>query len=328
MAFELNQQMRLNPNFETGEKIATRDGLGKGLLEVGDKNKNVLALTCDVMESTRIHTFAEKYPERFIQCGIQEQNMLAVAAGLALEGKIPFATSFVVFSPARNWDQLRISVCYNEANVKICSTHAGITVGADGATHEGLEDIAITRVLPNMTVVSPCDAVEARKATVAAGLHKGPVYLRFLREKTPVITTEETPFEIGKAYVFKDGSDVAIIANGVMVFEALMAAKELEAKGVSAMVVNLPTIKPIDSQTLEKAARKCGAVVSAEDHQVYGGVGSAIAESLSKTYPAPQEFVGMQNCFGESGKAEELMKKYGMTRVEIKAAAEKVLKRK
>jgi len=328
MAFELNSQLRLNPGFETSDKIATRDGLGKGLEEIGDKDERVVALTCDVMESTRIDAFAKKHSDRFIQCGIQEQNMMAVASGLALDGKIPFATSFVVFSPSRNWDQLRVSVCYNQANVKICSTHAGITVGSDGATHEGLEDIALTRVLPGMTVIGPCDFLEARKATVAAGMHQGPVYLRYLREKMPVITTEETPFEIGKAYVFKEGSDVAIIANGFMVFEALMAAKELEAQGVSAAVVNLPTIKPIDSQTLEKIARQCGCVVSAEDHQISGGVGSAVAESLSKTYPVPQEFVGMQDCFGESGKASELMKKYGMTRAEIKAAAEKVLKRK
>jgi len=324
----LNGQLFLAGNLDNPEKIATRDGLGKALMDAGAKNENLVVLSADLAESTRAQWFADKFPERFFQCGVAEQNMMAVAAGLGLDGKVAVATSFSVFSPGRNWDQVRVSVCYNESNVKICSTHAGITVGGDGATHEALEDIAIMRVLPKMTVLAPCDFWEAKKATLAAIETPGPFYVRYGREKTPSITTEQTPFEIGKAYVFKEGSDVAIVANGAMVFEALMAAKELEAQGVSAAVVNLPTIKPIDAQTLEKIARQCGCVVSAEDHQISGGVGSAVAESLSKTYPVPQEFVGMRDCFGESGKASELMKKYGMTRVEIKAAAEKALKRK
>ncbi|MEM4255118.1 MAG: transketolase C-terminal domain-containing protein [Candidatus Norongarragalinales archaeon] len=325
---QLNEKLFLAGNLDKPEKIATRDGLGKALVEAGEKNESLVVLSADLAESTRAQWFGDKFPERFFQCGVAEQNMMAVAAGLGLDGKTAVATSFSVFSPGRNWDQVRISVCYNESNVKICSTHSGITVGGDGATHEALEDIASTRVLPKMRVLVPCDFWEAKKATLAAIAAPGPFYVRYGREKMPVITTEQTPFEIGKAYVFKEGSDVAIIANGFMVFEALVAAKELEETGVSAAVVNLPTVKPIDSKMLEQIARKCGAVVSAEDHQIHGGVGSAIAESLAKTYPVPQEFVGMQDCFGESGTAQELMKKYGMTRVEIKAAAKKVLKRK
>ncbi len=325
---KLNQELHLIQDLDKFEKIATRDGLGKGLTEFGEKNQDLVVLSADLAESTRANWFADKFPERFFQCGVAEQNMAAVAAGLGLDGKIAVATSFSVFSPGRNWDQVRISICYNDSNAKILSTHSGITVGGDGATHEALEDIAATRALPRMRVLAPCDFWEAKKATIAALQTPGPFYVRYGREKMPCVTTEQTPFEVGKAYVFNEGSDVAIVASGFLVYEALKAAQELEKQGVSAMVVNCPSIKPIDSKTLEKAARQCGCVVSAEDHQIYGGMGSAVAESLSKTYPVPQEYVGMPDCFGESGTAAELMKKYGMTRVEIKAAAEKVLKRK
>jgi len=330
MVFKLNTELHLveGAKLDAPEKIATRDGLGKALVEAGATNPNLVVLTADLGESTRAQWFAEKHPERFIQCGVAEQNMMAIAAGLGLEGKIAVPTSFSVFSPGRNWDQIRVSVCYNESNVKICSTHSGITVGGDGATHEALEDIAATRAIPKLNVLAPSDFWEAKKATLAAIQTPGPFYIRFGREKMPMVTTEQTPFEIGKAYVFNEGTDVAIVASGFLVYEALMAAKELEKKGISAMVVNCPSIKPIDGKTLEQAARKCGAVVSAEDHQVHGGMGSAVSESLSQSYPVPQEFVGMLDTFGESGTAAELMKKYKMTRIDIAQAAEKVLKGK
>lgn len=325
---KLNPALHLTEDLDKAEKIATRDGLGKGLVEFGEKNNNLVVLTADLSESTRANWFDEKHPDRFFQCGVAEQNMAAVAAGLGLDGKIAVATSFSVFSPGRNWDQIRVSVCYNDSNVKILSTHAGITVGGDGATHEAFEDIACMRVLPRMRVIVPCDFWEAKKATITALSTPGPFYVRYGREKTPCITTEQTPFELGKAYALAEGKDVAIVASGVMVIESLKAAKELEAQGISAMVVNCPSIKPIDSKTLEKAARECGCVVSADDHQINGGMGSAVAESLSKTYPVPQEFVGMKDCFGESGKPAELMKKYGLDSAEIKAAAERAIKRK
>src|SRR3989338_160745 len=261
----LNGQLFLAGNLDNPEKIATRDGLGKALMDAGAKNESLVVLSADLAESTRAQWFADKFQERFFQCGVAEQNMMAVAAGLGLDGKVAVATSFSVFSPGRNWDQVRISVCYNESNVKICSTHSGITVGGDGATHEALEDISATRALPKMRVLAPCDFWEAKKATIAAIETPGPFYVRFQREKMPLVTTEETPFEIGKAYVFAEGKDVAIVASGIMVFEALMAARELEKKGVSAAVVNCPSIKPIDDKTLEKIARQCGAVVTAED---------------------------------------------------------------
>ena len=282
------------------EQVPTRDGYGKALVELGNKNPDVVVLTGDLSESTRTHWFAEKFPKRFYECGVAEQNMMGIAAGLALSGKIPFVSSYATFNPGRNWDQLRVSVCYSKANVKIIGAHAGISVGPDGATHQALEDIAMTRVLPNLTVIVPADSLETYKATIAAAEMKGPVYIRFAREKTPVFTTEQTPFEIGQALVLREGTDVAIIGSGPLVYEALEAAEELSKQGVDCMVVNNHTVKPIDRKTIVAAARKCGAVVTVEEHQVSGGAGSAVIEVLAEEYPVPVQRVGMPDTFGLS----------------------------
>ncbi len=326
----LNQTQKLNSQIGTDDidKKATRDGFGEGLLWLGDQNSDVVALTADLAESTRVLEFAKKYPERFVECGVAEQNMIGVAAGLALTGKIPFAASYATFSPGRSWDQVRVSVCYSQANVKIVGAHSGVSVGPDGATHQALEDIAITRVLPNLTVIQPIDSVEAYKATLAIGQMKGPAYLRLTREKTPVITSMESPFQVGKANILKEGKDVAVIGCGPILYNGLQAALELEKEGVNVLVINLHTIKPIDSETVLWAAKLCGSVVTVEEHQVNGGLGSAVAEELAKHYPVPIEMIGMQNSFGESGKPEELIEKYGMGAKSIKEAIKKVIKRK
>lgn len=313
---------------ENIEQVATRDGFGDGLLELARENPNVVALTADLAESTRVLEFAKAFPDRFIECGVAEQNMMGVAAGLALAGKIPFATSYATFSPGRNWDQLRVSVCYSQANVKVIGCHTGVSVGPDGATHQALEDIALTRVLPNLTVVVPCDSIQTRQATLAIGQLQGPAYLRLTREKTPVITTTETPFEIGKAQIFKDGTDVCIIGSGPVLYNGILAALELEKAGVSVMVINNHTIKPIDAATIIDAAKKCGAVVTLEEHQVMGGAGSAVCEVLAQNHPVPVEMVGVHDRFGESGEPEQLIEKYGMGKTAIIEAARKVLRRK
>jgi transketolase len=310
------------------EQIPTRNGYGEGLLELGAADKKVVVLTADLAESTRVLEFAKKFPERFIECGVAEQNMMGIAAGLALYGKIPFVSSYAVFSPGRNWDQLRVSVCYSRANVKIAGAHTGISVGPDGATHQALEDIAITRVLPNLTVIVPCDAVETKKTTLAAHKMQGPVYFRFGREKTPIMATLDTPFEIGKAYIMREGSDVVIIGSGPVLYNGLLAAQELEKENISVMVINNHTIKPIDADTIISAAKKCGAVVTLEEHQVMGGCGSAVCEVLAQNCPVPVEMVGMQNTFGESGKPDELIEKYGMGKSAVIGAVKKLLKRK
>lgn len=321
-------EIHLVKNLNEVEKVPTRDGYGHGLVKFAEKNKNAVALCCDLTDSTRVSWFKNRFPSRFIELGIQEQNMAGVAAGLAIEGKIPFISSYAVFSPGRNWDQIRVSICYSNLNVKIEGAHAGISVGPDGATHQALEDIAITRCLPNMTVIVPTDAIESEKATIAAGKIKGPVYLRFGREKVPVITTRRTPFKIGKAEIYRDGKDVCIIACGVMIYEALIAAQKLKEQGIDAMVINNHTIKPIDSETLVKAAKKCGAVVTAEEHQVHGGLGSAVAEVLTQAYPVPMKIVGIQDRFGESGPPEKLMRAFGCKSLDIIRAVKKVLKQK
>jgi transketolase len=320
----------LNPKlFDAGvEQIPTRNGYGEGVVALGEKNKDVVVLTADLADSTRANMFQEKFPERFIECGISEQNMMGIAAGLALSGKIPFVSSYAVFVPGRCWDQLRVSVCYSKANVKVAGAHAGISVGPDGATHQALEDIATTRPLPNLTVVVPCDSIETKKATIALGEHKGPAYFRFAREKTPVITTESTSFKIGKAEVFKEGSDVTIVACGPLVYQALVAAKELEKEKISAKVINNHTIKPIDKLALASAAKETGAVVTVEEHQINGGLGSAVAEVLAENFPAPMERIGMPDSFGESGAPEELLEKYGMSVKKIKESCKSVIKRK
>lgn len=305
---------------------ATRDGFGEALVELGEQNKNVVVLTADLAESTKVLDFAKKYPERFIECGVAEQNMAGIAAGLAAEGKIPFITSYAVFSPGRNWDQIRVSICYSNLPVKIIGCHTGLSVGPDGATHQALEDIAMMRVLPNMTVVVPCDANQAKKATIAISNIIGPCYLRLTREKTPVINSS---FKIGKAEILETyGHDAAIVACGPLVYQTLVAAQELNDEGIKTMVINNHTIKPLDKVTLLKVARDCGAVVTVEEHQVAGGMGSAIAELLTMNYPIPMEYIGMPDSFGESGESEQLLAKYGMSIGKIKQAVKKVISRK
>ena len=312
------------------ELKATRDGYGEGLVIAGEKNPNVVVLCADVTESTRSQDFAQKFPERFFEVGVAEQNMAAIAAGLGISGKIPFISSYAVFSPGRNWEQIRTAICYNNSNVKIAGGHAGIATGPDGATHQALEDIALMRVLPNMKVIVPCDAIETKKATLAAAEILGPVYLRFSREKTPVFTTEETLFEIGKAEIFWESQKpkAAIISCGPVLYNALIAAKELKEEGIGVIVVNNHTIKPMDEERIIEFARRTGAVVTIEDHQIAGGMGSAVAEVLAKNYPVPIEFVGIKDVFGESGSPAELMGKYGLGVNNIKSAVEKLLKLK
>jgi transketolase len=326
----INEQQNLNPKIGAAdiEQVPSRNGFGEGLLFLGEHNAEVVALTGDLAESTRVLDFAKKYPERFVECGVAEQNMMGVAAGMALAGKTPFVASYATFSPGRSWDQLRVSVAYSMANVKVAGSHTGLSVGPDGATHQALEDIAITRVLPNLTVVVPCDSIEARKTTIALGTTAGPAYFRLGREKTPVMTTEETPFTIGKASVFREGKDVAIIGSGSILYNGLMAAMELEKEGISVLVINNHTIKPMDVETITWAAKLTGAVVTLEEHQVMGGAGSAVAEVLAEHYPVPIEMIGMPDSFGESGNPEELIKKFGMDMESIKKAIHKVLKRK
>ncbi|HVV15283.1 MAG TPA: transketolase C-terminal domain-containing protein [Candidatus Paceibacterota bacterium] len=314
----LNPDAKLAANtFDKPEQAPTRDGLGKGLLELGESNPNVVAVCADLAESTRILPFKEKYPARYIEAGVAEQNLATIASGLANYGKIPFIASYATFSPGRNNEQIRTTISINNVAVKIAGSHAGLSVGPDGATHQALEDIALMRVQPNMTVLSPCDAEEARKATLAAAAHPGPVYLRFGREKTPVMTTAETPFEFGKASVVwqqadrRKNPDVAVFATGPLLYNALMAAKEVEAE-VSCVVVNIHTIKPLDEAAVVAWAKKAGAVVTVEEHQIAGGLGGAIAEVLARQCPVPMEFIGVHDRFGQSGTPEELLKHYRM----------------
>ena len=325
----INPEMQLAADlYNDLEQKATRAGFGEGMVALGSDNENVVALCADLSGSLKLGGFIKAWPERFFQSGVAEQNMVGMAAGMALSGKIPFATSFGVFMPTRTMDQIRISVCYNNINVKLAASHTGITVGPDGATHQALEDVAMMRVLPNMKVIVPSDMIETKKATIKAAEIQGPVYLRFGRQGSPVYTTEETPFEIGKANLLIDGSDVAIVACGIMVYESLLAAKVLSEKGISVRVLNCHTIKPIDSEALIDAADVCGAVVTAEEHQKIGGLGSAVAEVLSVSKPVPMEIIGVDDTFGESGESDELMEKYGLTAADIVKAAEKVIARK
>ncbi len=310
------------------EMAPTRDGYGKGLVEAGEKDERVVVLCADLTESTRSLWFAEKFPERFIEIGVAEQNMALVASGMANYGKIPFISSYATFSPGRNNEQIRTNICINNVPVKIAGSHAGVSVGPDGATHQALEDIALMRVQPRMVVVVPCDAVEAQKATIAAAFNGHPTYIRFGREKSPVFTTKDTPFEIGRAEVLRDGKDVAIIGCGMLLYNAIVAAEELSQEGIDCMVINSHTVKPIDEKTITEAAQKTGAVVSVEEHQVNGGLGSAVAEVLSRNYPVPQEFIGVQNRFGESGTPDELIEAFGLGVGSIKEAVKKVISRK
>jgi transketolase len=313
---------------ESIQMVPTRDGYGKGLVEAGEKDERVVVLCADLTESTRSHWFAEKFPERFIQIGVAEQNLALVASGMANYGKIPFISSYATFSPGRNNEQIRTNACINNVPVKVAGAHAGISVGPDGATHQALEDIALMRVLPRMVVVVPCDVWEAQKATVAIAFNGSPSYIRLGREKSPVFTTEKTPFEIGRAEIFREGDDVAIIGCGALVYEALKASEQLSKEGINCAVINNHTIKPLDEKTIIAAAQRCGAVVTVEEHQIAGGLGSAVAEVLMRNYPVPQEFIGVQDRFGESGEPAELIKKFRLDASAIQDAVKRVLKRK
>ncbi len=307
---------------DTINQLPTRDGYGEGLVSAGMKNKDVVVLCCDLTESTRSETFAKLFPERFIEVGVAEQNMAGIAAGLALEGKIPFMSSYAVFSPGRNWDQIRVSVCYNNLNVKIAGAHAGVSVGPDGATHQALEDIAITRVLPRMTVIVPSDAIEAKKATMASVSYPGPVYLRFARDKSAVFTTEKTPFKIGRAEILwkSDKPRVAIIGCGPLVYEALIAAKELEKKQIPVLVVNNHTLKPLDEKTLLEVGRRVQGVVTIEEHQIHGGLFGAISEFYSRNHPVLIKPLAMMDEFGESGEPRQLLQKFHLQSKDIISA--------
>lgn len=328
----INKDAKLSPKLfdKKIEMVPNRNGYGEGLVEAGKKDKRVVALCADLTESTRTEYFKNQFPDRFIEIGVAEQALATVAAGMANFGKIPFISSYASFSPGRNWEQIRTTIALNDVPVKIAGAHAGISVGPDGATHQMLEDIALMRAMPNMIVVVPCDAVEARKATVEAAFNGKPTYLRFARNNTPVMTTAETPFKVGRAEVFWEDKDpqVTIIACGPLVYEALKSADKLAKSKISSVVINNHTIKPLDAVTLIKYAKLSGAVVTVEEHQVNGGMGSAVAELLAKNYPVPVEFIGMQDTFGESGEPEELLEKYEMTAKYIIEAVKRVISRK
>jgi transketolase len=330
----LNPKLKLNPKiFSAGvEQVPIRKGFGQGLLAAGEVDKNVVALCADLTESTQMHFFKEKFPERFVEIGVAEQNLVTVASGMAAMGKIPFCSSYAMFSPGRNWEQIRTTIAYNDRKVVIVGSHAGISVGPDGGTHQALEDIALMRVIPNMEVYSPCDAIEAKKITQKIAQTKTPAYLRLAREKTPIITTEETPFEPGKSEIYwipdVGVPDVGIVATGALVYKAILAAKELENEGIKTKVMNLATIKPIDVGSLTTLAKECKAIVTVEEHQTMSGMGSAVAEVLAQSFPIPIEFVGVKDKFGQSGTPEELLKHYGMSVESIKEAVKKVKNRK
>ncbi len=319
--------------FEGSEQAPTRDGFGKGLLELGETNPEVVVLCADLAESTRVLPFKEKYPERYIELGVAEQNLATIGSGLANYGKIPFITSYATFSPGRNNEQIRTTISLNNVPVKIAGSHAGLSVGPDGATHQALEDMALMRVQPNMTVLSPCDVEEARKATIAAAHTPGPVYIRLARANTPLMTTSETPYQLGRAELFFGGpigsrrSEVVVFATGPLLFHALTAARHVEQE-VAVTVINVHTIKPLDRETVVAAAKEAGAVVTVEEHQIMGGMGSAIAELLSSECPVPIEFVGVRDLFGQSGEPGELLEHYGLAAPHIEKAIKKALTRK
>lgn len=309
------------------KKAPTRQGYGDGVLLAGEKNSNIVVLTADLSESTNSHKFAKKFPDRFIEVGVAEQNMTGVAAGLALSGKIPFTASYSVFTPGLNWLQIRTSVCYTNANVKIVGSHSGFSDGPDGATHQALEDIALTRVLPHMTVIVPCDYEEAKKATLAAAEHIGPVYLRLARESTPLITTAEAPFEIGKAQVLMEGTDVTIVSCGPVLYNVLQTVHKLSNRGISCEVINCPTVKPLDENTILESVRKTKRIITVEEHQIAGGLGGAVAELLGEKFPAHLRRLGANDTFGESGNYLDLLEKYGLGQKTIELAILEILKR-
>jgi transketolase len=303
------------------EQEPTRKGFGKGLLQAGKDDKNVVAACADLTDSTQMSLFKAEFPERFVEIGVAEQNLVTVGSGLAAMGKIPFVSSYAAFSPGRNWEQIRTTICLNDRPVKIVGSHAGVSVGPDGATHQMLEDIALMRVLPNMVVVVPGDSIEAEKATLALAKDGRPGYLRLGREATSVFTTAKTPFEIGEAYVLTEGNDITILSTGAMTFQALKAAEELYGKGIEAEVVHVPTIKPLDDATILRSVRKTKAVITIEEAQINAGFGGAIAELLAENCPRPMKRIGMQDRFGESGKPDELLEHFGLTSKHIVLAA-------
>ena len=305
-----------------------RKGFGRGLLEAGKRDENVVAACADLTDSTQISLFKAEFPKRFVEIGVAEQNLVTVGAGLAAMGKIPFVSSYAAFSPGRNWEQIRTTICLNDRPVKVVGSHAGISVGADGATHQMLEDIALMRVLPNMVVIVPCDSLEAEKATLAMAKDSRPNYLRLAREATPIVTTKQTPFQIGKAYVFAEGADITIIATGTMTYQALVAAEKLFKDGIDAEVVHVPTIKPLDTATILTSVRKTGCAVTVEEAQINGGLGGAVAELLSEEWPIPMKRLGMQDRFGESGEPNELLEYFGLTARHIQLAAHHIVSKK
>lgn len=325
----INSALKLEKALWNADELdhkGTRDGFGVGLMEAAKKNSDVVGVCADLTESTRMHTFAEAYPERFIEVGVAEQNLVTVASGLAAEGKVPFAASFAAFSPGRNWEQIRTTICYNDQPVNVVGSHAGITVGEDGATHQMLEDIALMRALPNMIVVVPADAEEARKATLALAKDSRPSYLRLSRAKVPVVTTKQTPFELGKAYTYTKGTDVTLVTTGVLLYECLKVAAQLKGE-ISVEVVHVPTIKPLDEKTLLQSARKTGKVITVEEHQVHGGLGGAVAELLSQKHPVPMHIMGVQDRFGESGDGMKLLDTFGLSARHIAKACKKMVKK-
>jgi transketolase len=329
----LNPKLKLNPKIfnEDVEQVPIRKGFGQGLLSAGEANENVVGLCADLTESTQMHLFVDKFPNRFIQVGVAEQNLATVASGMSAMGKIPFCSSYAMFSPGRNWEQIRTTIAYNDRKVVIVGSHSGISVGPDGGTHQALEDIALMRVMPNMDVISPCDAIEAKKATIEIAKTKRPGYLRLVREKTPIITTEETPFNLNKAEIFwmpdVGIAQVGIIVTGGLMHRALLAAKELEAKGIKTKVMNLVSIKPLDTESILALAKETKAIVTVEEHQIAGGMGSAVAEFLSQNFPVPIEFVGVKDLFGQSGTPDELIEHYGMGKDAIKEAVKTCLRK-
>ncbi len=330
----LNPQLKLNPKVfnEDVEQAPIRKGFGQGLVLAGEADEKVVALCADLTESTQMISFKEKFEERFVEIGVAEQNLVTVASGMAAMGKVPFVSSYAMFSPGRNWEQIRTTICYNDRPVKVVGSHAGISVGPDGGTHQALEDIALMRIIPNMEVVSPCDSVEAKKATLALAKTGKPAYLRLAREKTPIITTEETPFSLGKAEIYwmpdVGIAEVGIIVTGSLTHRALLAAKELEGEGIKIKVMNLSSIKPIDTEAIIALAKETKKIVTVEEHQVAGGLGGSVAEILAQNFPVAMEFVGVKDKFGQSGTPDELVEHYGMGKNSIKEAVKKVLSRK
>jgi len=328
LGVNMNNNLIVDVTQDNIQKEPIRKGFGRGLKKAGEQNINVVAVCADLTESTQMILFKEAFLDRFVEVGVAEQNLVTIGSGLAAGGKIPFVSSYAAFSPGRNWEQIRTTICLNDRPVKIIGSHAGVSVGPDGATHQMLEDIALMRVLPNMVVIAPCDSIEAEKATLAMANDPRPNYMRLAREATPIITTESTPFEIGKARIFESGSDVTIIATGTMTYYALLAANQLYKDGIEAEVIHLATIKPLDSQTIIKSLHKTGAVVTAEEGQITGGLGGAIAELAAENCPVPIRRIGMKDRFGESGQPEELLHFFGLDNEHIRLAAHEVVNKK